>query len=62
MKADPEEWARAVALEKEIQDNDPQGAGLFLHSSRVPLPLADLSFDASPGPLFRHCQDAGCYT
>jgi hypothetical protein len=62
VKASPEEWQKAIALEKEIQECDPQGGGLFLHSSRVALEMADLSVEDDAMPLFRHCQDAGCYT
>ncbi len=61
VKADPEEWAAAVRLDAEIRANDPEGKGLFLHSSRVPLELADLTVDDAM-PLFRGCQDGGCYT
>lgn len=61
VKANPEEWQAAVSLDRLIRENDPQGTGLYVHSSRVPLELADLSVDDSM-PLFRHCQDAGCYT
>jgi hypothetical protein len=50
-----------VALDEEIRANDDRG-GLYLHPSRVPLALADLSAPADDLPLFRHCQDAGCWT
>lgn len=63
VRTNPEEWAKAVALDEEIRACDPEERGdLFLHSSRVPLALADLSYDAELPPLFRHCQDAGCWT
>jgi hypothetical protein len=61
VKADPEEWAAAVALDAAVREADERGA-LFLHASRVPLPLADLTVDDGLGPLFRQCQDAGCWT
>lgn len=61
IKASPEEWAAAVRMDAEIRQLDPNGNGLFLHSSRVPLPMADLSIQDGM-PLFRHCQDAGCFT
>ncbi len=64
VQADPAEWAKAVALDQEIRASDPEGRGdLYLHSSRVPLALADL-IDRSDEdfPLFRQCQDAGCWT
>ena len=61
IKASPDEWAAAVRLDADIRARDPEGKGLFLHSSRVPLELADLSVEEEL-PLFRHCQDAGCFT
>jgi hypothetical protein len=60
VRADPEQWAKAVELDRAIREADERG-GLFLHSSRVPLPLANLAVDDT-APLFRHCQDAGCWT
>ncbi len=63
VQADPEEWALAVALDEEIRANDPtERGGLFLHSSRVPLAMADLTEPEADEPLFRACQDAGCFT
>jgi hypothetical protein len=63
VKADPSEWARACALDEEIRQSDPeQRADLFLHSSRVPLAMADLGSPGDDMPLFRHCQDGGCWT
>ena len=61
MRADPEEWAAAVALEKQINESDPAGDGLYLHSSRKPLAMADLTVDDAM-PLFRQCKDANCFT
>jgi len=55
------EWEAAVRLDDEIRSRDPEGTGLYLHSSRAPLALADLSVPDEM-PLFRHCQDAGCFT
>ena len=60
--ANPEEWVKAIALEKEINEMDPQGKGLFLHKSRVPLEVANLGEEGDEYPLFRDCQEAGCYT
>lgn len=37
----PEEWAKAVEMDKELREADEQG-GVFLHQSRVPLEFADL--------------------
>lgn len=59
--ADPDEWAKAVALDDAIREADERG-GLFLHSSRVPLSMADLTVPVEDAGLFRHCQDAGCWT
>jgi hypothetical protein len=60
VRDDPEEWAAACFIDTQIRENDERG-GLFLHSSRVPLSMADLS-DHEDLPLFRQCQDAGCFT
>jgi len=60
VRADPEEWAKAVQLDREIREADERGA-LYLHSSRLPLEMADFSVDDAL-PLFRSCQDAGCWT
>lgn len=65
VQANPKEWALAVALDEQIRENDPEGRGdLYLHASRRPLAMADLSDkdDSDAFPLFRHCQDAGCWT
>lgn len=63
IKASPEEWEKAVCLDKEIRANDPTGKEeLFLHSSRVPLDMADLTVPEADEPLFRGCLDAGCFT
>lgn len=65
VRADAEEWELACQLDEEIRANDPEERGdLYLHSSRVPLALADLSEkdDSADFPLFRACQDAGCWT
>lgn len=65
VQANPDEWAKAVALDEQIRAADPEGRGdLYLHRSRMPLALVDLSEtdDADTHPLFRACQDAGCWT
>lgn len=64
VRDDPVEWAAAVALEKQVNelDPEPERGRLYLHASRVPLELADLGKPGDDMPLFRHCQDAGCYT
>ena len=61
VRSNPEEWAAAVALDEKIRNADERG-GLFLHHSRVPLALADLGTEGDDMPLFRKCQDAGCWT
>jgi hypothetical protein len=60
VRDDPEEWAAAIWLDERIRAADERG-GLFLHSSRVPLAIADLSV-TDDLPLYRACQDAGCWT
>lgn len=61
VRDDPEEWGQAVALDRAIREADERKC-LYLHSSRVPLELADLGQPGDDMPLFRHCQDAGCFT
>ena len=55
----PGDWERAVALDAEVRERDPQGA-LYLHLSRVPLAEADLGREDTVEdlPLF----SAGCRT
>ncbi len=60
VRADPEQWAAAVQLDREIRERDAKHA-LYLHSSRISLDMADLTVDDRM-PLFRHCQDSGCWT
>lgn len=60
VRADPEEWAKAVALDRLVRDNDDRG-GLYLHSSRVPLEEADLS-DRREYPLLAACEGGHCWT
>lgn len=55
---DPGDWAKAVALDAEIRQRDPH---IYLHKSRVPLALADLS-EPDKGPrLFGGCSSGFCY-
>lgn len=61
VRDDPEEWAKAVEVDAAIREADERD-GLYLHSQRVPLELADLGKPGDEYPLFRHCQDAGCWT
>lgn len=62
VRADPADWQRAVATEKEVNELDPRGDGLYLWSGRVPLEMAD--FTRGQGQLFpaRHCQGGDCFT
>lgn len=61
VRGNPEEWAAAVALEKRINEMDPEQTGrLYLSSGRIPLEQADFS-----RPLFdipTRCDTAGCWT
>jgi hypothetical protein len=61
VKANPEEWAKACELDRQIRETDEENS-LYLHSSRVPLESADLDKEPIEPPLFRQCQDAGCWT
>jgi hypothetical protein len=59
----PEEFAAAVAIEKAINETDPDKTGeLFLWSGRVPLPMADFSEGEGPAPPARPCDGEGCWT
>lgn len=60
VKASGQEWSKAVEVDRQIRENDERHA-LYVHSSRVPLDMADLTVTDS-FPLFRGCQDAGCFT
>jgi hypothetical protein len=66
VKADPEEWNAAVAVEKAINENDPEEGrkgNLFLYAGRVPLELADFQTEELPLlSLFRGCEGEGCWT
>lgn len=54
----PDDWQRAVALDKRIRANDKQG-GVWLHKSRVPLEFAEFK-EREELPLFE-CADS-CWT
>lgn len=62
VRADPQEWAAAVRLEQEINESDPQQAGLFLYSGRVPLPLADFATDVGTLTPSKPCEMGHCWT
>lgn len=40
---DPEQWQAACNVEDAINESDPQKSGLYLHYSRTPLRMVDLS-------------------
>lgn len=61
VKNDPEDWAKAVELDREIRENDERD-GLFLYSGRVPLELADFSKDAGINAPSRPCETGYCWT
>lgn len=60
----PEDWRKAVALDAEVRERDPQHA-LYLHDGRVALADADLGKDEETAalPLFEAgCQAGYCWT
>lgn len=59
VRSDPEEWALAVERDEAIREADEQG-GLYLHHSRVPLKMADLTPGA--GMPARPCESGHCWT
>jgi hypothetical protein len=61
VQASPEEWAKAIALEKEINECDPEQKGLYLWAGRVPLEQADFGAAALRAPG-RPCEATGCWT
>ncbi len=63
VKASPDEFAKAVALEKEINEADPdRSADLFLYSGRVPLEMADFTKGTGPTMPAKPCEAANCWT
>jgi hypothetical protein len=62
VRADPEEWAAAVALDRSIRENDPEQKGLYLYSGRVPLEMAAFNADAGLVPPARLCETGHCWT
>lgn len=62
VKDDVEDWEKAVALEKEINDNDPEQKGLYLWSGRKSLEMAD--FTRGQGQLLpmKPCEGSNCWT
>jgi hypothetical protein len=59
VKADPEEWSKAVAFDNLLREVD-EGDGLFLYSGRVPLEMA--TFDAGLNAPSRPCESGHCWT
>lgn len=59
VRADAGLWRQAVELDQEIRDNDERG-GVFLHSQRVPLELADIDADDRKEPN-RQCAFGLCF-
>lgn len=60
IKASPEEWAKAVRLENEINAGDPLKERLYLYKNRVPLPLAE--FKPGPAEPTLVCEGESCWT
>ncbi len=54
---DPDDFAKAVCVEAAIRERDPH---FYLHESKVPLPLADLSVKQER-TLFGGCSSGMCY-
>ena len=59
VRADAELWRQAIELDAELRDNDERG-GVFLHSQRVPLELADIDADDRKEPN-RQCAFGLCF-
>lgn len=61
--ADPVDSEKALALEEEIGANDPQGASLYLHYSRVPLKMVAAGLKSNmPMPPRKECEAGFCWT
>jgi len=52
----PEEFEKAVALEKEVQEKEP---GVYFHQSRVP--LGEIDFDRTEELFVNHCNSGMCF-
>lgn len=62
---EPDDHAKAIALDAEIAERDERG-GIYVHHSGIPLSEADLTVPGAPEhPLFGRgetCNTAGCWT
>lgn len=58
--ADPIDGPKAVACDEDVRANDPQGKGLYLHYSRVPLRTVGAG-DGVATPL-QPCDGGSCWT
>src|SRR5580693_9356902 len=55
----PEDWARAVEVERQINASDPEQSGLYLHKGRVPLRMAEFGGADTES---RPCEAGNCFT
>jgi hypothetical protein len=62
VKADPGQWAAAVALDRQVRERDPEQKGLYLYSGRVPLDIADFTKGDGLAPPARPCESGHCWT
>lgn len=58
--ADPVDGPLAVAVDEEVRANDPEGKGLYLHYSRVPLRLVGSGRGVATPPA--PCEGGFCWT
>lgn len=58
--ADPIDGPKAVAIDEEVRTNDPEGKGLYLHYSRVPLRLVGTGRGIATPPA--PCDGGICWT
>lgn len=56
----PQDFAKAVQLDKEIRERDTQG-GVFLHDSRKPLDEIDFEAEESNQPELLGCESGYCF-
>src|SRR5262249_51890900 len=58
--ADPIDGPLAIACDEEVRANDPEGLGLYLHHSRVPLKLIGTGAGVATPPA--PCEGGFCWT